>query len=292
MGTTWWHEGELAVQQRAGVTNPERLRNGVRDDLPPHFMAFLAAQRFLVVATVDGMGTLCCAMVPGWPGFAAARTSRQVAIDARAFEDSVLSQLRGDHRIGVLAFDPSTRQRIRVNGTAVVESGAVVITIIETFGNCQQYIQKRPAAGPEGRATEIIAAGGSLTVAQQHWIAGADTCFLGSIHAAAGLDASHRGGRPGFVEVLDARTLRFEDYPGNDMFQTLGNLTANGTAAMLFVNFDTGATLQLTGEADVLWDADATLTGRAVRFALRTVVEKRPSTPWHWPVLEYSPVNP
>ena len=86
--------------------------------------------------------------------------------------------------------------------------------------------------------------------------------------------------------------MRFEDYPGNDMFQTLGNLTANPAAAMLFVNFDSGATLQLAGEADVTWDGNPALTGRAVRFRARTVVEKRPCTPWRWPVLGYSPANP
>ena len=292
MTANWWHEGELAVQRRAGVENAERLRTGVRDELPPHFVAFVAAQRFLVVSTVDARGTLWCTMVPGWPGFAVARSTREVAIDVRAFEEALLAQLRTDPRIGVLAFDPSTRRRIRINGSVRIERDAVAIDVAETFGNCQQYIQKRPAGGPEGRATEIVAAGSVLTPSQRAWITGADTCFLGSIHPVAGPDASHRGGRPGFVELLDDRTLRFEDYPGNDMFQTLGNLTATPVAAMLFVDFDTGGTLQLAGEAEVLWDARPALTGRAVRFQMRTAVEKRPSTPWRWPVLEYSPVNP
>jgi uncharacterized protein len=292
MAASWWHEGEVAVQRRAGVTNQERLRAGVRDELPPHFIAFLAAQRFLVVSTVDPTGTLWCAMVPGSPGFAIARTPRQVAVDVRAFDDSTLSQLRNDPRIGLLAFDPSTRRRIRVNGTASIEPDNVVVDLRETFGNCQQYIQKRAAAGPQGAATEIVTASGSLTYRQRSWIANADTCFVGSMHPAAGPDASHRGGRPGFIEVLDDRTLRFEDYPGNNMFQTLGNLASSSTAAMLFVDFETGAALQLAGEADVLWDGDAVLTGRAVRFRVRTAIEKRPVSPWRWPVVEYSPVNP
>ena len=153
MAGTWWHEGELAVQRRAGVANPERLRTGVRDELPPHFMAFLAAQRFAVVATVDALGTLWCAMVPGWPGFAVARSPRQVTVDASAFEEAVLQQLRVDPRIGVLAFDPFTRRRIRVNGVASVEPGTVVIDVAETFGNCQQYIQQRPAAHSPSRSS-------------------------------------------------------------------------------------------------------------------------------------------
>jgi predicted pyridoxine 5'-phosphate oxidase superfamily flavin-nucleotide-binding protein len=292
MAGTWWHEGELAVQQRSGVGNPERLRTGVRDELPPHFIAFLAAQRFIVAATIDAVGTLWAAMVPGWPGFAVARSPRQVAIESRAFDDSTLAQLRMDPRIGLLAFDPSTRRRIRVNGTGRLEDDAVIVDIVETFGNCQQYIQRRPANGPEGRATEIVAAGGTLTPSQRSWITGADTCFLASMHPHAGPDVSHRGGKPGFITMLDDHTLRFEDYPGNDMFQTLGNLTVHPAAAMLFVNFETGGTLQLAGEADVVWDGSPALTGRAVRFRIRTIVEKRQVTPWQWPVIEYSPVNP
>ena len=67
MGRTWWHEGELAVQRRAGVTNHDKLRNGVRDELPPHFRDFLTVQRFVVLATSDAHERLWCSMVAGWP---------------------------------------------------------------------------------------------------------------------------------------------------------------------------------------------------------------------------------
>ena len=293
MAITGWHEGELAVQRRAGVTSHDRLRTGVRDALPPHFRDFLAVQRFVVASTCDAGGRLWCSMVAGWPGFATAPTPQRVSLDRRAFgDDEVLRHLAADPRIGLLAFDPSTRRRIRVNGLALVDEGAVSIDISETFGNCQQYIQKRPASGPEPQALQTISTASTLAPAQREWIAHADTCFLASMHDVAGPDASHRGGRPGFITVADDRTLRFPDYPGNDMFQTLGNLTANPAAAMLFVSFDTGATLQLSGTADVAWNAPGSPTGRAVEFRIRDSIEKRPQAPWRWPVLEYSPVNP
>ena len=120
----------------------------------------------------------------------------------------------------------------------------------------------------------------------------ADTCFLASVHPTAGLDASHRGGRPGFVTSIDSQTLEFPDYSGNDMFQTLGNLTVDPAAALLFVDFTNRSTLQLSGHAAVRWDVRESPTGRAVLFTVRRVVEKQPRTPWSWPVLEYSPVNP
>lgn len=293
MAGTGWHEGELEVQRRAGVSDHEKLRHGVRDALPPHFCAFLAVQRFVVLATIDEQQRLWCSMVAGWPGFASTPVPTQVVLDRGAFGDAdVIGHLERDPRVGLLALDPSTRRRIRVNGVATIEQEAVTIRIAETFGNCQQYIQKRPAAGPEPRQSVVVSQSGALTSHQRQWIAQADTCFLASLHPEAGPDASHRGGRPGFIELVDDRTLRFFDYDGNNMFQTLGNLTANTGAAMLFVDFDRGTTLQLSGEAVVEWDAASSPTGRAVRFTASVVVEKRPSTPWSWPVLEYSPVNP
>ena len=76
------------------------------------------------------------------------------------------------------------------------------------------------------------------------------------------------------------------------MFQSLGNLAANPTAALLFVDFSSGNTLQLTGNADVVWDVPDSPTGRTVRFTVREAREKHPALAWQWPVVEYSPVNP
>jgi predicted pyridoxine 5'-phosphate oxidase superfamily flavin-nucleotide-binding protein len=293
MATTWWHEGELSVQRRAGVTNHDKLRNGVRDALPPHFRDFLAAQRFVVLATRDAGGLLWCSMVPGWPAFASAPTPETIAVDRRAFVDpDVLAQLQADPQVGLLAFDPSTRRRIRINGVATIGDTAVLLHLVECFGNCQQYIQKRAAEGPEPHALTTTSRASQLEPSQRNWIARADTCFLASVHPTAGPDASHRGGRPGFVAVLDSQTIEFHDYPGNDMFQSLGNLTADPTAAMLFVDFSRGATLQLSGDAIVVWNVPASPTGRTVRFTVREAREKHPALAWQWPIVEYSPVNP
>ena len=291
--TRAWHEGELEVQQRAGIVDQEKLRLGVRDALPPHFCEFLSVQRFIVVATCDDCGVLWCSMVAGWPGFARAEDPGTVSIHSRAFQDGdILAHLTANPRVGILAIDPSTRRRIRVNGTATVGAGTVTIQVAETFGNCRQYVQQRPASGPEPQKPSIVATGDALNEREREWIATADTLFIATMHSVGGPDASHRGGRPGFVTVSDERTVEFSDYPGNDMFQTLGNITAEGTAAMLFVDFNSGATLQLTGNAVVLWERPGSPTGRALQFTVTRVVEKRLEAPWHWPVVQYSPVNP
>jgi predicted pyridoxine 5'-phosphate oxidase superfamily flavin-nucleotide-binding protein len=55
--------------------------------------------------------------------------------------------------------------------------------------------------------------------------------------------------------VVDEKHIVFPDYNGNSMFNTLGNLTVNPHAGLLFIDFDTGRTLQLTGPASTDWNA-------------------------------------
>ncbi|MDX2167339.1 MAG: pyridoxamine 5'-phosphate oxidase family protein, partial [Deltaproteobacteria bacterium] len=138
--------------------------------------------------------------------------------------------------------------------------------------------------------------GAGLDAAQRAWIAAADTCFIATAHPTRGADASHRGGAPGFVQVVDEHTLRWPDYAGNGMFQTLGNLATRPAAGLLFVDFASGAALQLTGSARVSWDAAdaAAMAGaeRVVEFHVAAVVERRGAVPAGWQFLEASPHNP
>jgi hypothetical protein len=120
------------------------------------------------------------------------------------------------------------------------------------------------------------------------------------VHAARGADASHRGGEPGFVQLTPGDAgedvLTFPDYPGNDMFNTFGNLALQPAAGLLFVDFARGATLQLTGTAEVLWAGApvAAFPGaeRAVRFRVVAAVELPEATALRWRLVEPSPYNP
>ena len=153
-GWRWDSPVGTTVSSRSSA-GPESLPTiaseaGVRDALPPNFAEFLTVQRFVILATCDAERRPWCSMVAGWPGFASAPEPTRVLLDRRAFGDEdVLRHLGTDPRIGMLALDPSTRRRIRVNGTASIGAEAVTISVVETFGNCRQYIQQRPPGGPE-----------------------------------------------------------------------------------------------------------------------------------------------
>ncbi|NQV19892.1 MAG: pyridoxamine 5'-phosphate oxidase family protein [Rhodospirillales bacterium] len=62
------------------------------------------------------------------------------------------------------------------------------------------------------------------------------------------------GGPPGFVAIEADGSLSFPDYVGNFLFNTFGNLAKDPRAGLLFIDFETGDTLQLRGTARVLWD--------------------------------------
>lgn len=111
-----------------------------------------------------------------------------------------------------------------------------------------------------------------------------------------GADASHRGGNPGFVRVPDGATLEWPDYSGNSMFNTLGNITINPNAGLLFLDFEQGHTLQRTGQADVVWDPEraATFPGaeRVVEFHIEQTVQVTHASPLRFRFLQYSRFNP
>lgn len=69
------------------------------------------------------------------------------------------------------------------------------------------------------------------------------------------IDVSHRGGRSGFVRVGVHGALTIPDYSGNRFFNTLGNLLINPRAGLVFVDFESGDLVHLTGDAQVCLDA-------------------------------------
>ena len=69
-----------------------------------------------------------------------------------------------------------------------------------------------------------------------------------------GADVSHRGGKPGFIKVLSDTSFIFPDFPGNNAYNTLGNLELNPRAGFLIPDFERGDILTMTGTTRIIWD--------------------------------------
>jgi hypothetical protein len=70
------------------------------------------------------------------------------------------------------------------------------------------------------------------------FIEGSTMFFLATADEHGRPDCSFKGGRPGFVRVVDPQTLAFPSYDGNGMFRSLGNILVNPAVGLLFVDFE------------------------------------------------------
>jgi PPOX class probable FMN-dependent enzyme len=94
-----------------------------------------------------------------------------------------------------------------------------------------------------------------LDVYCQRYIALSPFVVLSSCGADQKLDASPRGGAPGFVKVADSHTLLLPDSPGNNRLDTLENVISTGRLGMLFLIPGFDETLRVNGTAELRTDA-------------------------------------
>lgn len=254
-----WHAGERALQARIGVA--ERMeqvgRRVIRDFMPDQHRAFYASLPFIVIGAVDAAGRAWATWLEGEPGFMTAPDPRRLALDRLPSPgDPTREGIVDGAAVGLLGLEPSTRRRNRLNGLVRDRrANAFAVEVEHAFGNCPQYVTRRePTAAAEGAepAAGRVEALPALDEDAQRLIRTADTAFVASYVDHAGdaggrsVDVSHRGGRPGFVRVEGDR-LTIPDFAGNLHFNTLGNLFLNPRAGLLFVDFDSGDLLQLSG---------------------------------------------
>ena len=298
--THHFHEGERAMQRRAGVADTaDRVSGSIHTEIPPRAQAFLPEQSFAVLASRDAAGRVWASIVHGAPGFLRAPTTSTLEIAAAPFAgDPLAHNLAVGAPLGALAINLATRRRMRVNGRVEHAALPIRVAVDECFANCPKYIQQRDLVTVSGVAPPdpVARQAAALSIAQQLRIARADTFFIASGHGATGLDASHRGGAPGFIEVLDERHIAWPDYAGNSMFQTLGNFATDPRAGLVFADFATGDLLQLSGRARVDFDPAraARFAGaeRSVDFEIDAVCEIAAALPLRSYAVEASPYNP
>jgi uncharacterized protein len=292
-----YHDGEIEVQTRAGVREEaQRLCTLVQHELPPPAIEFLQKQPFAIASSMASDGSLWASLLPGAMQVLDPHTIELPATSIRK-DDPIAQNLAVHPQIGLLVIDLANRKRLRVNGCAALSAQGWRVQIQQTFFNCPKYIQTRhlesiSAPNCDSRAQRRTA----LSEHDCHWISTADTFFIATSHAAQGCDASHRGGNPGFVQVMNDHQLVFPDYAGNNMFQTLGNLTHHPKAGLLLIDFEQGHTLQLSGQAVIIWEQDRCQSfpgaQRLVEFTIEQILATQNVTPLRWQFGTFSPANP
>jgi ferredoxin-NADP reductase/predicted pyridoxine 5'-phosphate oxidase superfamily flavin-nucleotide-binding protein len=262
-----FHSGERAVQSRQGVRQSIEpwARKVIRPFMPQPHREFYSRLPFVVATARDADDRQWVTLLAGPPGFIQSPDARGLSVSALPHPgDALADAFKPGADLGLLGIDLETRRRNRVNGRlAKLQADGFRFESIQAFGNCPQYITERAWRQVEIAPKEpAVTRRQRLDAGMRGWISKADTFFIGSgyrgngtANEAFGMDASHRGGAPGFVEVLSDTSLIFPDYAGNNHFNTIGNLVLDPHVGLLFVDFETGNLLQITGKATIDFDS-------------------------------------
>lgn len=253
-----WHAGEKQLQAHVGVAERMEVfgRKVIRSEMPDQHRTFYQQLPFMLYGAVDADGHPWASILEGQPGFAHSPEPGLLQFHSLPALDDP-AQLSDGSAIGLLGIELHTRRRNRINGhVRAMTTGGFAVTVDQSFGNCPQYIQLRqfhsvPLADPSTRVAQHFS---ELDDAAMAMIAEADTFFVASyvdVDGERSVDVSHRGGQSGFVRV-EGNRLTIPDFAGNLHFNTLGNLLLNPRAGLLFIDFNTGDLLQLSGRTEII----------------------------------------
>lgn len=125
------------------------------------------------------------------------------------------------HKFGTLLFTP------------------LVKALQEKYGSRRQYARMEAGASGADR----------LGLAETEFIRERDSFYMASVGSTGWPYVQHRGGPPGFVKVIDERTIAFADYRGNRQYISTGNLAADDRIALIMVDYPAQARLKILGHA-------------------------------------------
>lgn len=114
----------------------------------------------------------------------------------------------------------------------------------------------------------------AFTEEDKAFIARSRMFFLATADPSGQPDCSYKGGLPGFVRVLDERTLAIPDYDGNGQYRSWGNVLVNPRVGLLFVDFETPKRLRVNGTAVVSHDDPLLAEFPGAVFLIRVVAQR------------------
>jgi hypothetical protein len=221
-------------------------------------------------------------------------SERRVRINALPLpEDPLAHNIGPGSSLGLLAIDFFAQQFILLEGELETPTDADGISLYtrEVFANRYPHIHQRRLISDAVAAKPVFHHDIVLGANVQDWIRNAETFFIATNGPKPWLQAGHRSGRPGFIRAIDNRTIVFPHDP-DDLFSAHVNLERDSHAGLLFLDFERGRTLQVTGLAQVVsdpaWLAQSDRARFAVEFAVDEVIHTENATSLRWRLLRYS----
>ena len=109
---------------------------------------------------------------------------------------------------------------------------------------------------------------------EAEFIESRDMFFLATADAEGRPNCSYKGGEPGFVRVVDDRTIAFPNYDGNGMYVSMGNALRNPQVGILFIDFDRRHRMRLNGVASIDPDDPLMTEYPEAQFIVRVLVRE------------------
>ncbi len=308
-----FHAGEIAIQERLGIAEQmaEFGRMMVRVHMPRQHQDFYQQLPYIFMGSNDSNGHVWASILASEPGFISTQDSKRMSIKANPLIGDPLNDVLANAnssakpRLGLLGIDLSNRRRNRLSGQLDrYHNGQIELDILQAFGNCPQYIQTRKLhpLTQKGHAKASTTQIAHFDRRTKSLIAKSDSFFVASSNLGqstghcepeSGTDISYRGGQPGFIRIDNDSTLTIPDFSGNNHFNTLGNIEVNPNVGLLFIDFNNGHVLTLTGTAKILWHSRETAyfngAKRLWQFSLKHGFLLENALPWRWKFDAYSP---
>lgn len=162
----------------------------------------------------------------------------------------------------------------------------------EGMRSLQDARETRPLAD----RLEQVTVRSAFTAEDRAFISSRPMMFVATADAQGHPDCSYKGGLPGFVRVIDERTLAFPDYDGNGMYRSWGNVLVNPAIGLLFLDFESPKRLRVNGSATISADDPLRQEFPGAVFIVRVTAEKIfPNCPRYlhkMQLLEYSAYAP
>jgi len=297
-----FHRGELDLQQLTGepldVAMASRI---IQDTIPDNALHFLSQQSIIWIGIEDDEKFLWAFPLTGSPGFISSTNTKFLEIDLNeenTIPDQWFRYFTKGKFIACLVIELSSRRRIRINGIIKeINKQKLHIEVQQAYPNCPKYIRSRVMlSNPETSTFQLVSSGTDLNEQSINIIDQSDTAFVASI-GPNGADVSHRGGPTGFIKCHSPNKIIMPDYRGNNMFNSLGNLSINNSGGLTIVDFNQAYFLQLAGEVNLLFDGkhpsiETDGTNRYWEMIIHKWRLFKLESNFTWEELDFSPYNP
>lgn len=240
-----YHAGQRAVQDEAQT---RRVADKLADWVGP-VPEFARGADLVVLALPDDGAGLRFTLVSGRAPVVTVTDGPEIRLGLPA---ELAEHVRAPTACGGLVISLGLARRARVNGVLYRQKLPDLVAT-EAFTLCRKYFAPSVpvAEGPlriGPRLREPLPLDHPLLA---DVLARAETSFLASISPEGMPDVAHRGGRPGFLEFdAAARSLRWNEYVGDGIFKSAGNIRATGTMALLALDLASGDGVCLYGRGE------------------------------------------